>query len=102
MLSVNVRLALRYLLGAWWRFLVADSGGRIRGELHDGELFSHVDEMKYFAERWWMDYNHYWALSGPSYMTPAGPAELCREPVVFGRIHQCWMEYGTTGSSDRY
>jgi len=44
-----------------------------------------------------MDYNHYWALSGPSYMTPVGSAELCRESVVLGRIRQCWMEYRTTG-----
>jgi hypothetical protein len=101
-LSADVRLALRYLLEAWWRFLVTDSGGRIRGEFHDGRLFSHVDEMKYFVEHWWMDYNHYWALSGPSYMTPTGAAEVCRESVVFGRICPCWMKYGTMGSSHRY
>ena len=47
---------------------------RVRGEFLDGELFSLVDEMKYVVERWWMDYNHYEALSSPIYMI----GRLCR------------------------
>jgi hypothetical protein len=49
-----------------------------------------------------MNYNHYRALSGPSYMTSTSFAKLCRESVVFGRLRPCRIEYRTTGSSHRH
>jgi len=52
---------------------------RLRDELLDGELFLHLDEVKYVVERWRMDYNHYRPHSRLSYMTLAGLAQLCRE-----------------------
>lgn len=50
---------------------------RIRDELMNGELFLHLDEMKYVVDRWRMDYNHYRPRSSLAYMTSAAFAELC-------------------------
>jgi len=44
-------------------------------ELLEGELSSHIVEMKYVVERWRTDYNHYRPHSRLGYMTPAGFAE---------------------------
>ncbi len=66
--------------GSPWENGYAESfNSRMRDELLDGELFLHLDEMKYVVERWRMDYNHYRPHSSLSYMTPAGFAELCRQ-----------------------
>jgi len=58
---------------------VESFNNRMPDELLKGELFLHIDEMKYVVERWWMDYNHYQSLSSLSHMTPAGFSELRRE-----------------------
>ena len=63
-----------------WENGCAESfNSRMRDELLDGELFSHLDEVKYVVERWPMDYNHYRPHSNLGYTTLAGFAELCRE-----------------------
>jgi transposase InsO family protein len=51
----------------------------LQDELLDGELFLHIDEMKYVVQRWRMDYNHYRPHSSLGYQTPAGFAEQCRK-----------------------
>ena len=63
----------------WENGYVESFNSRMRDELLDGELFLHIDEMKYVVERWRMDYNHYRPHSSLCYMTPAGFAELCRQ-----------------------
>jgi transposase InsO family protein len=63
----------------WENGYVESFNSRMRDELLDGELFLHIDEMKYVVERWRMDYNHYRPHSSLSYTTPAGFAELCRQ-----------------------
>jgi putative transposase len=66
--------------GSPWENGYAESfNSRMRDELLDGELFLHLNEMKYVVERWRMDYNHYRPHSSLGYMTPAGFAELCRQ-----------------------
>jgi len=66
--------------GSPWENGYAESfNSRMRDELLNGELFLHIDEMKYVVERWRMDYNHYRPHSSLGYMTPAGFAELCRQ-----------------------
>jgi putative transposase len=62
----------------WENGYVESFNGRMRDELLDGELFLHLDEMKYVVERWRMDYNHYRPHSSLGYQTPAGFAEQCR------------------------
>ncbi len=63
----------------WENGYVESFNSRMRDELLDGELFLHIDEMKYVVERWRMDYNHYRPHSSLGYMAPAGFAELCRQ-----------------------
>ncbi len=63
----------------WENGYVESFNSRMRDELLDGELFLHIDEMKYVVERWRMDYNHYRPHSSLGYMTPAGFADLCRQ-----------------------
>ncbi len=48
-------------------------------ELLNGEIFLHIDEMRYVVNRWRMDYNHYRPHSSLRYMTPAEFAQLCHE-----------------------
>ena len=58
--------------GSPWENGYAESfNSRMRDELLDGELFLHLDEMKYVVERWRMDYNHYRPHSSLGYMSPA-------------------------------
>lgn len=63
----------------WENGDVESFNGRMRDELLDGELFLHLDEMKYVVERWRMEYNHYRPHSSLGYQTPAGFAEQCRK-----------------------
>ena len=63
----------------WENGYVESFNSRMRDELLDGELFLHIDEMKYVVERWRMDYNHYRPHSSLGYMTPAGFAGLCQQ-----------------------
>ena len=52
---------------------------RFRDELLNRELFLSVDELKYVADRWRMDYNHYRPHSSLDYMAPAAFATICLE-----------------------
>ncbi len=63
----------------WENGYVESFNSRMRDELLNGELFLHIDEMKYVVERWRMDYNHYRPHSSLGYMTPAGFAQLCQQ-----------------------
>ena len=63
----------------WENGYVESFHSRMRDELLDGELFLHLDEVKYVVDRWRMDYNHYRPHSSLGYMTPARYAQLCRE-----------------------
>ena len=63
----------------WEDGYVESFNRRVRDELLDGELFLHIDEMKYIVERWRMDYSRYRPHSSLSYVTPACFAGLCTE-----------------------
>jgi transposase InsO family protein len=63
----------------WENGYIESFHSRMRDELLDGELFLHIDEVKYVVDRWRMDYNHYRPHSSLGYMTPAVYADLCRE-----------------------
>ena len=63
----------------WENGYMESFNSRMRDELLAGELFLHVDEVRYVVERWRMDYNHYRPHSRLGYMTPATYAQLCRE-----------------------
>ncbi len=61
----------------WENGYVESFNSKLRDELLNGELFLNIDEIRYVAERWRMDYNHYRPHSSLSYMTPAEFAGLC-------------------------
>jgi len=63
----------------WENGYVESFNSRMRDELLDGELFLHIDELKYVADRWRMDYNHYRPHSSLDYMAPAAFAAKCLE-----------------------
>ncbi len=44
---------------------------KLRDELLNIELFLHIDELRYVADRWRMDYNHYRPHSSLDYTAPA-------------------------------
>ena len=48
-------------------------------ELLNRELFLSIDELRYVADRWRMDYNHYRPHSSADYMAPAAFAAICLE-----------------------
>jgi len=52
---------------------------RLRDELLNRELFLSIDELRYVADRWRMDYNHYRPHSSLDYMSPAAFAGVCIE-----------------------
>lgn len=56
----------------WENGYVESFNSPMRDELLNGELFLHIDEMKYVVKRWRMDSNHYRPHSSMSCMTPAG------------------------------
>jgi putative transposase len=63
----------------WENGYIESFNSRLRDELLNGELFLHIDELRYIAERWRMDYNHYRPHSSLCYMTPAEYAKLCED-----------------------
>ncbi len=66
--------------GSPWENGYAESfNSRLRDELLNGEIFLHIDELRYVAERWRMDYNHYRPHSSLVYMTPAEYSKLCED-----------------------
>jgi putative transposase len=66
--------------GSPWENGYAESfNSKLRDELLNRELFLHIDELTYVADRWRMDYNHYRPHSSLDYMAPAAFAAICLE-----------------------
>ena len=63
----------------WENGYVESFNSRLRDELLNRELFLHIDELRYVADRWRMDYNHYRPHSSLGYMAPAAFAAKCLE-----------------------
>ncbi len=63
----------------WENGYVESFNSKLRDELLDRELFLHIDELRYIADRWRMDYNHYRPHSSLGYMAPAAFAATCLE-----------------------
>ena len=63
----------------WENGYVESFNSKFRDELLDRELFLHIDELRYVANRWRMDYNHYRPHSSLGYMAPAAFAATCLE-----------------------
>ena len=53
---------------------------KLSNELLNRELFIGIDELRYIADRFRMDYDHYHPHSSPDYMTPASFAAICIKP----------------------
>jgi len=58
---------------------VESFNSKLRDELLNRELFLHLDELRYVADHWRMDYNHYRPHSSLDYMAPAAFAAKCLE-----------------------
>ena len=66
--------------GSPWENGYAESfNSRLRDELLNRGLFLSIDELRYIADRWRMDYNHYRPHSSLDYMAPAAFAAACLE-----------------------
>jgi putative transposase len=66
--------------GSPWENGYAESfNSRLRDELLNRKLFLSIDELRYIADRWRMDYNHYRPHSSLDYMAPAAFAAACLE-----------------------
>ena len=63
----------------WENGYVESFNSKFRDELLNRELFLHIDELRYVADRWRMDYNHYRPHSSLAYMAPAAFAAKCLE-----------------------
>ena len=63
----------------WENGYIESFNSKLRDELLNGELFLHIDELRYIADRWQMDYNHYRPHSSLDYMAPAAFAAKCLE-----------------------
>ena len=63
----------------WENGYIESFNSKIRDELLNRELFLHIDELRYIADRWRMDYNHYRPHSSLDYMAPAAFAAKCLE-----------------------
>ena len=58
---------------------VESFNSKLRDEKLNRELFLHIDELRYVANRWRMDYNNYRPHSSLNYMAPAAFAAKCLE-----------------------
>ena len=63
----------------WENGYVESFNSRLRDELLNRELFLNMDELRYVADRWRMDYNHYRPHSSLDYMAPAAFGAMCLE-----------------------
>jgi len=63
----------------WENGYVESFNSKLRDELLNRELFLHIDELRYVADRWRMDYNHYRPHSSLDYIAPAAFAAMCLE-----------------------
>ena len=64
----------------WENGYIESFNGHLRDELLDRELFISIEELRYVAERWNMDYNHHRPHSSLGYMTPVAFAAACIGP----------------------
>jgi transposase InsO family protein len=64
----------------WENGYIESFNGKLRDELLNGELFLHIDELRYVVDRWRMDYNHYRPHSSLDYMSPAAFAATAQNP----------------------
>ena len=58
---------------------VESFSSRLRDELTNRELFLSVNELRYVADHWRTDYNHYRSYSSLDYVAPAAFAAMCLE-----------------------
>ena len=63
----------------WENGYIESFNSKLRDELLNRELFLHIDELRYVADRWRMDYNHYRPHSSLDYTAPAAFAAMCLE-----------------------
>ena len=63
----------------WENGYIESFNGKLRDELLNRSLFLSIDEMRYVADHWRMDYNHYRPHSSLNYMAPAAFAAICLE-----------------------
>ena len=63
----------------WENGYIESFNSKLRDEFLNRELFLHIDELRYVADRWRMDYNHYRPHSSLDYMAPAAFAASCLE-----------------------
>jgi putative transposase len=63
----------------WENGYVESFNSKFWDELLNREFFLHIDELRYVADYWLMDYNHYRPHSSLDYMTPAAFAAKCFE-----------------------
>jgi putative transposase len=82
----------------WENGYIESFNSRLRDELFNGEIFLHIDEVKYVVERWRMDYNHYRPHSSLSYMTPAEFAKLCVEVGCYKRQRPVMKDVEMSGT----
>ena len=66
----------------WENAYVESFNGKLRDELLDLELFLSLEEAKYVADRWRLDYNHHRPHSSLNWMTPAAFAASCPTAVA--------------------
>jgi len=66
----------------WENAYVESFNGKLRDELLNLELFLNLEEAKYVADRWRLDYNHYRPHSALNWMTPAAFAASCPAAVA--------------------
>ena len=55
----------------WENGYVESFNSKLRDEFLNREIFLHIDELRYVANRWRIDYNHYRPHSSLDYMAPA-------------------------------
>ena len=63
----------------WENGYVESFNSKLRDEFLNRELFLHINELRYIADRWRMDYNHYRPHSSLDYMAPAAFAAMYLE-----------------------
>jgi len=62
----------------WENGYIESFNSHLRDECLDREIFVSMEELRYVAERWRLDYNHHRPHSSLGYMTPAAYAAICR------------------------
>ena len=65
----------------WQNAYIESFNGKLRDELLNLGLFLSLEEAKYVAERWRLDYNHHRPHSSLNWMTPAAFAASCPSAV---------------------